>query len=675
MREAIITDMADNNSSQTLLTPPSRTYDKAYSARNGTNTRYKLPLLILAQLSILATCTVGAAIILLASHKAIVHSWRITPAVWLSVVAGVYFVVLGALFSTGVAVIWWRCIAHGTTLERLHLVYAGSSPGDLASAFLAGWHARKVAVAAVFVLATKLAVGPMLQRSTVLELYQATKDIRMSFEIASEIPHGWLTIGPSSRNNAISTSQAMFFGGNMPTSNGTNHLCPGNGTCRAHVKAAGLNLWNSTDSTTLNLLDPANLNKTLFSIDLSINSDFGVPILFLETDFVSAVDDDCFATVTHETYGMIPATMQYPITIQGDQIIPDIVGAIENPVIISNNSNANASASALRGIRDALRPIYLSKGVLSLPQGGMPSTRQELNGFYVDMFATTGVVPGSNYAENVVKYCPLLWDSPTRYIMGQILGYNFRAARAVAGQRIDEKDRQDVMALYTGEELGYVTNFKWLAASVALMALGIIAALSLSWGWWQLGRYVTLSPLETGKALGSAVLAQAAPEQEAKFIMRHIGPELVAYDDDELIWAGSIYTSGVRGNLKTTPRPSRGSDESGPMDASHTETFENDYLPARRHRRTVRSLNEADPIRITRTFEHDRGCTTRAPHADEEELDIGQYGRPWSRDQSKDDLPLIQVLSNIAAPGHNSRRERAAHPSSVLRPRVCKRDL
>ncbi|KAJ4357190.1 uncharacterized protein N0V89_001765 [Didymosphaeria variabile] len=654
-------------SSQTLLTPPSRAFGKPYGASNGISTTYKLPLLILWQLSILATCIAGAVIVLLASQKELAHSWSITPAVWLSLIAGVYVVVLGALFSTGVAVIWWRCIAHGTTLERLHLVHTGSSLMDLVPAFLAGWHARKVAVAALFILATKLAVGPMLQRSTSPKSHEATKDIQMTIDIASEIPDGWFT----SRSNSISTSQATFFGDDIATRIGTNHLCPGNGTCRARVKAAGMNLWNTTDSKTLNLLDLASLNETIFSIDLSINSDFGVPILFLETTFVSAVDNDCIATVTHETYGMIPATMQYPITIHGSRIMPDILGALENPIIISNNSNVNGSSSALRGIRDALRPVYLSKGALSLPQEGKPSVRQDLNGFWVDMFATTGVVSGSKYPENVVKHCPLLWKSPTKYIMGKILDYTFRAARAVAGQRSDRQDRQDVMAVYTGEELRYVTNFKWLAASIALMVLGMIAALSLSWRWWQLGRYVTLSPLETGKALGAPILTEAAPEQGVKSILQHVGHELVAYDDGELICAGSLYTSGVGASL-SNPRPRRSPDGPALMDASPEPS--DDHRPARRHRRTVRSLNEADPIRITRTFEHDRGSTTRAPYADEEEMDIG-HGRPWVSDQSNDNVPLIQVLSNIAAPRYNPRQGVPQSESAPSPTRMQRRSL
>ncbi|KAL5424699.1 hypothetical protein PMIN04_003082 [Paraphaeosphaeria minitans] len=313
-------------------------------------------------------------------------------------------------------------------------------------------------------------------------------------DIASEIPDGWFTLHKASKGLGVSNSQAAFFNENLTTSNATNYLCPTNGTCRGLVKTAGLNLWNSTRSTTLNLLDPAKLNETLFSSDLSINSDIVVPILFLETRFVSAVNDNCIATVTVETYSMIPATMQYPATIQGNMIISDILSIIELPVVISNNSNANGTSSALRGLLDAFQPIFLTKGILDLPNEGKPARcapaiRKDLNGFYADMFANTEVIPGSKYPENVVKYCPLLWKSPTNYVMGHILGYTFRAAQAVAGQRKVRKNRQNLIAKYTGEEL------------------------------WQLSRCVTLSPIETVKALGAPVLAQAGAEQDTKPIL------------------------------------------------------------------------------------------------------------------------------------------------------------
>lgn len=654
--------MADQ-SSRTLVVPPSGfsiPYGVTQNARYDARSRYKLPSLIILLLSTLVACIAAAIVILVTSHEDAVTIWRVQPSVWLSILAAIYTIALSSLFSTGVAVIWWRCIAHGTTLERLHYIYAGSTPKDLVAAFFAGSYAKKAAIASLLVFSTKLMVGPLLQCSTRQQLHEAARHIPMTAELASEIPDGWFDTGDPLGANALQTSQDTFFGRNVTTRNSPRHVCPNNGTCRAHVKGAGLNLSNTTSSSSLNLLDPANINQTLFSISLSMDDGVpGLPVLYLKSRFVSAIASNCVATVTTETYGMIPATMSYPVTIQGRALTPDIPAVIDNPAILSNYSKAANATTVLRGFMRVFQSTYTTEARLELPQEGKPATYTAAKyddsiSFSRDMFLDTSVFPGSGHPDNVVQYCPLLWHSPTKHVLGQILEFNFRASRSVASLRDDQHDRQNFTALYTGEELQHVTEFKWLAGSVTVMVLGMTAALLLSWGWWQLGRHVTLSPIETGKAFGAPILAQTSSAQEASSIVRAVGLELVAYDDndDELIWAGSVYTTGVHPSPKngTTCRPSRSSEEPRPHHVPPLDPVDSGHLAVRRPGRDVCNINGADPIRVTRAFEHDRGYTTRRPYDDEDQNDIDRHCRPWGGDQSNDNVPLIQLLSNIAAP-------------------------
>ncbi|KAF1973647.1 hypothetical protein BU23DRAFT_128017 [Bimuria novae-zelandiae CBS 107.79] len=654
-------------SSRTLLD----SYAGVAKAYNNRRARYKLPLLIISLLTILVACITAAVVILLTSHEDPVQAWKIRPSVWLSILAGVYAIALAGLFSTGVTVVWWRCIAHGTTLERLHFIHAGVIPQDLVPAFVAGSHARRVAVVALLVFATKLAVGPLLQRATRPKTHEATRDVRLSISLATDIPEGWFGAQETFGGAGILASQATFFGWNLTNGNTTNSSCPPNGTCDTSVEAVGLNFTNSTDFTTLNLLDRANVNQTLFSINLTMSDQSGLPVLYLDSHFVSSIDDNCIATVTRETYALVPAIMRYPISMQDNRISPDIDSVMDNPKIVANYSSPgiNGMTDVLGGILEALRPIYSSRAILDLPPEGKPALYENLNNFWADIF-NTGIVLRSEIPENVSKYCSQLWVSPTKYVLAQILGYTFRTSSMVAAKRGGDGDKQNVTAVYTGEELWYVTDFGWLAGAIAIMVVGSAAALSLSWGWWQLDRYVTLSPLETGKAFGASILAQAGSEAEANSILREVGQELVAHDGDELIWAGSLYATGARDSVRseTSPRPSRRSEDPGLYDISPFDTPENEQSNVRRHRRGVRSMNEADPIRVTRAFEHDRGYTTRKPYGDEEEMDIGQYGRPWGSDQANDHVPLIQMLSNIAAPGNGPFDIRAAQPPPVPLP-------
>ena len=46
------------------------------------------------------------------------------------------------------------------------------------------------------------------------------------------------------------------------------------------------------------------------------------------------------------------------------------------------------------------------------------------------------------------------------------------------------------------------------------MLLSIMAATSLFWRWWQIGRKVSLSPLETGRALASMIMSEPAGDSD-----------------------------------------------------------------------------------------------------------------------------------------------------------------
>lgn len=52
----------------------------------------------------------------------------------------------------------------------------------------------------------------------------------------------------------------------------------------------------------------------------------------------------------------------------------------------------------------------------------------------------------------------------------------------------------------------YVSNYAFLAVGVAVMLLALIGVMPLFYGFWDLGRDVTLSPIETAKAFGAPVL-------------------------------------------------------------------------------------------------------------------------------------------------------------------------
>jgi hypothetical protein len=54
------------------------------------------------------------------------------------------------------------------------------------------------------------------------------------------------------------------------------------------------------------------------------------------------------------------------------------------------------------------------------------------------------------------------------------------------------------------------TDWRFAAGAMAAALLGVLGALPLFWGWWQLGRAVSLNPLELAKAFRAPLLAGVA---------------------------------------------------------------------------------------------------------------------------------------------------------------------
>lgn len=171
------------------------------------------------------------------------------------------------------------------------------------------------------------------------------------------------------------------------------------------------------------------------------------------------------------------------------------------------------------------------------------------------MFLNTSIdAEGSNYSSTIQEKCAILWSSPTLSLVGYMYDFMFRAAYAVPINKASDNAPSYIEKFSVssqGIELWYDTNQGFFAASIAVMLLGLLAAISLLWGCWQLDRCVTLSPLETAKAFGAPVFAAAGPKQEVDEIMKKVGQEKVTHNGDELLWSGNGYASGTHlGSLK-----------------------------------------------------------------------------------------------------------------------------
>ena len=68
-----------------------------------------------------------------------------------------------------------------------------------------------------------------------------------------------------------------------------------------------------------------------------------------------------------------------------------------------------------------------------------------------------------------------------------------------------------------------------MALVVMCSALGRLALLLVFVGWWHVGRTVSMSPMETAKALKAPMLEILDSNEDANMLLQEVGDRLVRY--------------------------------------------------------------------------------------------------------------------------------------------------
>jgi hypothetical protein len=102
----------------------------------------------------------------------------------------------------------------------------------------------------------------------------------------------------------------------------------------------------------------------------------------------------------------------------------------------------------------------------------------------------------------------------------------FRASIAAS----TDNDAQNFGVLRTNMTLIYQSNYNFLAAALAAMSLALFAVLLQLWGWWELGRQVSLSSIEIVRAFGALAVQQPNKTSGVGEILELVGKTEVKYD-------------------------------------------------------------------------------------------------------------------------------------------------
>jgi len=439
--------------------------------------------------------------------------------------------------SIGVDITWWRSALRGTSLECLHFIWDRGEGCSFISAFRAGFDARKVALAAVIIATVKFINNPLLQRATHSTARDTVTDETIKLNIAQRLPDGWTaTIGNGSSitvigsRHGLSTVQAWWRNDTITSRNAPGYYC--NGTCEGKVQGAGISYNCSSTTETLDLSTAKNDGAVIFAINSTMSeSSTGVPFLLLTTLHSSAVNDSCIATLRVDTCSIEAGIVEYPITIRNSTIILNR-DELQDMTVVSTyiadgdlpTARKNAGAGPLIGLNNFFG-YYLYANVTELLDPDLNKSTYSGPSFIADLFFDP---EPSSYDNHTFATCGLKWSSPTEYVLSSMHDFMFRAALRVGNG--NDSEVQTFTARRTNSTPIFHSDRRYLAAALVAMLLALLTVLFLLWGWWDLGRPVSLSPLETAKAFGVPMMQCAGQDSTVEGILKDNRKTRVRYN-------------------------------------------------------------------------------------------------------------------------------------------------
>lgn len=479
-------------------------------------------------------CMAASAGITIISNNQAVTSWKVNPTVLLAFLSSIWSSSITVVLTISITITWWRCASHGATLETLHCIWNKGFGLGRFSALCSSISAGRVAVSAWLVILVQIAHNPLLQHATRTVIAEAVVPDNITLAMSPQIPDGWMgTIYNASAGSMIgsrsslSAIQDWWMNATITASSDTDSQC--DGTCQGRVRSTGIAYNCSTTTMALDLLTPENHLATIFAINTTLSSNStGAPILVLTTLHSSAVDSSCVATLTLRKCNIEAAVVEFPIIVQNSTVTIE-TDLLNPPVIVDKYVSEGDLLTAQRG--DGAGPLQGLNGFV----GDILTTKVELvinstshvavhsGGFVGDIFFLANE---SSYDPSILHTCGLKWSDPTSYMLIAMQDFLFRASIGASTQG----DSQTIPVQRTAVEQIFQSNYNNLAAALAMMLLALVAVSSQLWGWWELGRRVSFSPIEIANAFGTLWTRHDKESLTANEVLREVGQTEVKYD-------------------------------------------------------------------------------------------------------------------------------------------------
>ncbi|KAF2005703.1 hypothetical protein P154DRAFT_571000 [Amniculicola lignicola CBS 123094] len=481
--------------------------------------------------------------ILLAIKGTSTDSWRVgsaLPQVYISVMDMLMNFLMFFALSNGLVTIFWRQLMNGTTLSTMHDTYESSSFWP-ALALVARFRFNLVAVACLLA-ATSAVRGPLFQRALTMD-DNAQLSVRGSLDIKLApypVPEYFQSASDNSDTGNVYTAQflkalqAPNSGVVLPNDQWEEEC---GDRCNGLVKSFAFkaDCTTSTRSFDLNaLLEEcksctndeclsscrANVQSPLFSI--SYQRDGGKQVLNLTTFYKDK--SACQGDIQVHTCSLLQVTADIPIVIENgtvshtdekldakiydgempldpsllERFWPMAISSMFPPVSFNATPNADFSK------------VQSSKCIGSSCTGNGTRNDDNASLFFNDasVIYATGAQSASGGESPL---CGLTWTDPMPDMISRMQALALRitldmATSPVASLPLAPSWTKSVPV--TGFRVSTIYNVSpaLIAIATVLSIIGVVAVLPLYNGFWEMGRRVSLNPLEIARALGAPIL-------------------------------------------------------------------------------------------------------------------------------------------------------------------------
>ncbi|KAK5677388.1 hypothetical protein LTS10_009958 [Elasticomyces elasticus] len=438
-------------------------------------------------------------------------------------------------FAQGVSISWWRkAMGPETKLGDLHRHWQFGTSAIAAA--ISGKRFNFIAFASILVAITP-ANGPLLQRSSSVVLKQISAPITLHVNAipsidANDHPTGVASgrgKGISLMIDAFSPIVQSFY--NDIAVNVNNTGCPGDSVCTGRLQGVGLALNCSSYTTAFNhstypepdYTTKLNIFHTGFGFDENVPGN-----LNLYTQYMLPSDTQdmgaCEGNLLQRECLFRPATVLYPVVVNGNgsiisldpstTILDDTIVEI---VKIIDSATGFRSASAMGGVAFALSNRFDSS---------MDVRFAGTVGWQLSTSGATG--PQSvESAGNGGLSCSLNFTDPTQNLIAQARELMFRTALAFG----NSSTTQEIAGAQLRTTNVYQSHYEYLAAAVVLTLASISVVTATLYGFWALGRSMSMSPLEIAKAFNAPLLAAEDSNAQAEQLVRSVGARHVRYQE------------------------------------------------------------------------------------------------------------------------------------------------